>query len=104
MLPDVAAEDRLVAFHDWVVLIRCGNNLQLAGLVNNQPRPTASETTDAGGLEFLFEGIEAAESRVDIIRDFSAWSAAAFGHQFPEHRVVGMSAAVVAHDAANVRR
>src|SRR6185369_8299040 len=107
---DVAAEDGL-AFHagygfahDRVVLVRRGNDFELAA-VYNQPGPTAAEAADPGSFKFFFESVEAAEGRFDIITEFAAWSAAGFGREeFPKHRMIGVAAAVVAHRAADVRR
>jgi hypothetical protein len=60
VLPDVEAQDRLLAFHDRRVLIRRALDRQLAAGVD-EPRPAAAEAADAGLGELLLEGVEAAE-------------------------------------------
>src|SRR5437868_15173498 len=61
VLPNVAAKDRPVAFHQGVVLIESRNDLQLPAFVDDEPRPTTSETADPSRFEFLFERLEASE-------------------------------------------
>ncbi len=56
-------------------------------------------------VELLFERIEAAKRRRDGLRDISDRRAArARPHDLPEHRVIDVPAAIVAHGGADVLR
>src|SRR5262245_32520304 len=104
VLPDVDAEDGLLAVHERAVLIRSAFNGQLAAGVDH-PRPAAAEAADGCLLQFLLELVEAAERSVDRIRNRAGRRATRLGpHDLPEHRVVRVAAAVVAHGGANVFR
>src|SRR5438094_393480 len=102
VLPDVEAHDDLLVFHERTVLVRAALDRQLAAVVD-QPRPAAAEAADAGFLEFFLEFVEAAERGLDRIGNRAARRPAGLRpHDLPEHRVVRVSAAVVAHRGADV--
>src|ERR1700681_1294553 len=52
VLPHVEAHDRLLAFHQRIVLIRGAGDRELAPVVD-QPRPARAESSDARGAELL---------------------------------------------------
>ena len=73
--------------------------------VDDQPGPAAAETAHARRLELLLEGVEAAEGGFDVVGQLAGGRAARFGAEdLPEHGMVGVAAAIVAHGAADVRR
>src|SRR6185436_4750008 len=74
VLPDVEAEERRLAFHERVVLVRGAGYRQLAAIVQ-QPHPPAAEAAGSGLAPLLFEGVEAAERPVDRVRDLAAGGA-----------------------------
>src|SRR5262245_11415673 len=98
VLPHVDAENRLLAVHQRTVLVRAALDHQLSALIDH-PRPAAAEAARAGFVDLVLEGIEAAERAGDRAGRRTAGVRA---HDLPEHRVVGMAAAVVAHRRANV--
>src|SRR5688572_4674631 len=84
VLPHVDAENRLLAFHDWLILVRRALNGELAVLLD-QPRPAAAETRDPGFRHLLLEAVEAAERRLDGVAERAARRAARLGpHPLPE--------------------
>src|ERR1043166_2107219 len=102
MFPNIAPEDRFSLCatdrfaHDGIVLVGSGDDFELA-TVDHQPGPTAAEPAHAGGLELFFERIETAERGFDVVGQFSAGRATSVrAHEFPEHGMIGMAAAVVA--------
>src|SRR6478736_5919040 len=60
VLPDVESEDRLLAFHERIVLVGRAGDRQLPALVH-EPRPTRAEPPDAGRRELLAKLREVAE-------------------------------------------
>jgi hypothetical protein len=103
VLPDVIAHDGEIAVGERVVLVGGGDNLELAALGAHQPHPAATEQLGAGIVELLLEIGEAAKSLFDSFGDFAGWLAAALGfHDAPEHAVVHVAAAIVAHGGADV--
>ena len=78
VLPNVASENRFVSFHERIVLVGSFRDLELAGLVDNQPRPSAAELPDTCRLEFLLESIEAAKGGIDFLSQFAGRSATGF--------------------------
>src|SRR5471032_2094107 len=102
VFPDVDAEHDFLPFHQRAVLVRRALNRELAALIDD-PGPAAAEAADAGLLQLFLELVEAAERSGDRVRDFSGRRAARVrAHHLPEHRVVGVAAAVVAHRGADV--
>ena len=72
-------------------------------LIDDQPGPAAAEAAHARRLELLLEGVEAAERGLDVVAELAGRRAAGFrAEELPEHRMVGVAAAVVAHRAADV--
>src|ERR1017187_635825 len=67
VLPHVAAEHGVLAFHDRTVLVRGRSDLD-TGRRLQQPSPAGTEAAHAGGVEFFLEGFEAAESADDGLR------------------------------------
>src|SRR5437016_631157 len=104
VLPHVHSEDDLLPFHQWTVLVRAALDRQLvAG--RNDPRPSAAKPADAGLLELFLELVEAAKRRRDGFGDGAGRRPAGTGaHHLPKHRVVGVSASVVAHGSSDVLR
>src|SRR6185436_1607052 len=101
VLPDVDAEDGLLAVHHRVVLVRRALDDELAAVVDH-PRPPAAEPSDRGRLQLLLQLVEAAERAVDRVGNRARRRAAGVRpHDLPEHRVVQMAAAVVAHGGTN---
>src|SRR5579872_4005887 len=68
VLPDVDAEDDLLAFHQRAVLVRAALDGELAAVVDH-PRPAAAEAADAGLRELLLERVERSEGSVDRVGD-----------------------------------
>src|SRR5216683_3384657 len=103
VLPDVDSEDRGQPFHVRAVLVRIRLDEQLAVLVDDQPRPAASELADRRLLQLLFERVIAAKRGLDGVRDAPLGSpAAARTHDGPEDRVVRVAAGVVANHVPDV--
>ena len=97
-----AASDGLA--HDRVVLIGGGNDLELAA-IDDEPGPAAAETADTRGFKLRLEIRETAERGIDALRDCAGGRAAGLGsHELPEHRVIVVTAAVVADGAADIVR
>src|SRR6202030_500085 len=67
VLPNIDAENRCITVHERTVLVRRRDDFELATLVLDQPRPTAAETADARGGQFLLESIEATAGGLDIV-------------------------------------
>ena len=81
------------------------NDFELAALVLDQPGPAAAETPAPAAANFSLKSIEAAEGRLDVVGQFAfRFAACVRAHDFPEERMVRVTAAVVAHDRANVFR
>src|SRR6266446_2315273 len=105
VLPDIHAENRLVAFHEWTVLVGRRDDLELAALVFDQPRPATAEAADASGGEFFLERVETAKRGLDILGQLTFRVAAGFRAQdLPKEGMIGVSAPVVAHDCTDVVR
>src|SRR5579875_4049729 len=103
MLPHVVAQDGIAAIHEGAVLIGRADDLQLPALVQQQPGPAGAEALQTGIVERRLELIEGPELLLDGLGDGAGGGAAAIGfHDGPEHAVIGMAAAVVAHRGANV--
>ena len=74
----------------------------LPPLTTSQAQPLPKRP-DARGFKLFLEGVEAAEGGLDVVGEFAGRRAAGFGrHELPEHGVIPMAAAVVAHRAADV--
>jgi hypothetical protein len=107
VFPNIHAEDDF-AFHagdgfahERVVLVRRRDYLQFAA-VRDEPRPAAAETSDARRLELRLKIRERPERAVDRVAELARRRAAGLGREnFPEERMVPMTAAVVAHRAAD---
>ncbi len=71
----------------------------------DQPSPPAAEALDAGVVDGRLELVHPLERRLDRLGQSAAGLAPAAGlHDLPEHAVVGVAAAVVAHSRALVLR
>src|SRR2546423_5620915 len=71
----------------------------------DQPRPARTEPGGRRRIELLLELIEAAEGAGNRLRQSAArLAAAARAHDLPEHGVVYVAAAVVAHGGADILR
>src|SRR5579863_3803150 len=105
VLPDVVPEDREMALRDRTVLIGRAHDVHLTAAFAGEPDPSGAELFDAGVVELGLEILEVAEGFGDGLSDGAAGIAAAFGlHDLPEHGVVDVAAAIVAHRAANIFR
>ena len=102
VLPDVDAENDLLAFHHGAVLVGRALDRQLtAG--GNDPCPSAPEPADGSFLQLFLELVEPAVRRIDGIGDGAGRRAARLRpHDRPEHRVVDVAAAIVPHGRADV--
>ena len=91
------------AFHQRIVLIGGADHFKRAAWFHNKPRPTTAETLHAAVGKFGFEIFHGAKSFCNGRAQLRAWRAATacWRHDLPEHAVVEMSAAVVAHRATN---
>src|SRR5690554_2735514 len=102
MLPDVDAEDRRLAFHQRVVLVGRALDRKFA-VLRHEPGPAAAEAPGAGLVHLFLERVEAAERGRDRFGNRTRGGAAlARAHDLPEHRVVDVTATVVAHGRADV--
>ena len=105
MLPDVVAEDGEMTLRDGIVLIRRAHDVHVAALFAGEPDPSGAELFYAGVVEFGLEILEVTEGFGDDLSDGAGRIAAPFGfHDLPIHGMVDVTAAVVAHRAANVFR
>src|SRR5579872_1408559 len=79
MLPDVVAENWEQALGDWVVLIRCSDDLYFAAGLAGKPDPAAAKLFGAGIVKLGLKILEVAESFLDHVRDRAVGLAAALG-------------------------
>src|SRR5712671_3256184 len=108
MLPHIATENRFPLHagngfaHEWIILIGGGNYFEFP-IIHDQPRPAAAEPSHSGGFQFLFEHLETAERRFNVIGKFATGGTARFRtDDFPKHRMIGVSAAVIADHTFDV--
>src|SRR5579884_1097358 len=102
VFPNIDAENRHLVIHVGAVLVSGADDCQLAAL-RYQPAPAAAEAARGRFLVLGFEGVEVAESLLDIIRQGPArLTATALGHNLPEHAVVGVATPIVAHRGPDV--
>src|ERR1700733_15924201 len=105
MLPNVVAENGVQSLRDRVVLIRSGHDLHFALGVSRQPHPSAAELSHPGGVEFFLKSLEVAKSFLNHFADRAGGIASAFRLlDVPEHRVIHVAAALIAHRAAYILR
>src|SRR5271170_3802822 len=101
VLPDVVAEDGVVTLRDGAILVRRGDDFQLAAL-EDQPAPAGAELLRGGFVEELLEVFKGAEVGLDLSSDLAGgFAATARLHDLPEHGVVDVAAAVVLYHLAN---
>src|SRR5579875_81416 len=102
VLPYVVAQNGIEALHEGAVLIRRGDDLQLAAAID-QPAPAGAELLGRRLVELLLESVEGAEVFLNLLCDRANGIAATLRlHQLPEHRVVDVAAAVVPHHGADL--
>src|SRR2546422_230311 len=102
VLPDIQANHRKFVFHERAILIGGGNNIDLPTIFD-QPGPARSKPSGGGGADLLLERRNPAERAVDRRRQIPGRLAASLGpDDRPEHRVVVMSTAVVAHGGPDI--
>src|SRR5579862_8896262 len=102
VLPDIDAEDDVLAVHQRTVLVRRALDGQFVAAADD-PRPAASEASGRGLLQFFLQLVEAAERGIDGVGDCAGRRAAGLrSHDLPEHRMIRVSAAVVAHGGPDV--
>ena len=109
MLPDIDPKNRRALTardclaHQRAVLIRGRADFQFAVPGPDQPCPSAAETFHASVGELFLKGIKASEGGLDVIGEFACWFAASLrSHDLPEERMIGMTAAVIAHSHPNI--
>src|SRR5437667_220095 len=103
MLPDIIAHDGIVALHQRIILIGGAGDFQLSRRGADQPRPSAAEALEAGIVELVLEFGKAAEGLFNGISQRARGLASGLGrHDLPEHAVVHVPTAVVAHGGAYV--
>src|SRR3954465_3677131 len=101
VLPHIESHDRLLTFHQRVVLVRRAGDREFAALVD-QPHPARSEASHAGRAELLAKFREVAERALDGRAEISPRLPACVGtHNLPEHRVVPVATTVVSHRGSN---
>lgn len=71
VLPNVEGEQRLEALGDGVAGVAFLGDDEFAVRAEAEPDPAGAEEPGALGSEFLLEGLEAAELRVDELRDLA---------------------------------
>src|SRR5258708_2316406 len=105
VLPHVQAHHREFALHYGTVLVRGRDDVELARAIADQPGPAGSDACGRGRAQLLFELIEAAERALNGVRQRAARSSAGLGgHDGPEHGMVDVPAAIVAHGRPDVFR
>jgi len=104
VLPNVETHDGMLAFDHRAVLVGGRVDVELAPL-SRQPRPARAEASQSGGGEFLLELAEAAEGALEGLRQMAAGLSAGLGrHNLPEHGVVNVATAIVAHRRSDALR
>jgi hypothetical protein len=78
VLPDVVAEDGVVALRERVVLIGGGDDLEFAALVD-EPAPAGAELLGSGLVECFLKSSKDAEVLLDLLGDLAGRLAAAAG-------------------------
>src|SRR5262249_29557088 len=101
MLPHVVAEQRALAVHQRRILVGAGLDRELAVASDGDEPPARAEYPQPGRVEVGLELVEAAEIALGRRGDLAIGLLRAGPHDLPEHRVIGMAAAVVAHHGAN---
>src|SRR5256886_8148051 len=103
VLPAVVAHDWEQPLRNWIVLVGSCNDLHTAIRFACEPHPATTELLGAGIIEFRLKIFEVAESLLEHFGDVAAGLSATFRlHNFPEHGVVYVAAAVVADRGTNV--
>src|SRR6266576_3957037 len=88
--------------HPRIGLVWRGLDGELA-VLDDHPSPTRAKPAHAGLCEFPFEIGKGTECRLDRIGKHTCGLAtAALLHDFPEHRMVPVAAAIVPHSGANI--
>ena len=89
----------------WLAVVSIESERSGFTISQAQPEPNKAPGGSCGG-ELLLEAFERAETPADSLREILAGilvaRAGVRGQQLPEHRVVGVPAAVVADDGADV--
>src|SRR5271169_1218092 len=97
VFPNVAGQERRLAFGERIDRVWCGGDLELP-TVGDKPCPATAELTDRRRLELLLKFFEAAAVTVDRLGDLPARRAAAVRlHRVPEEGVVPHLGGVVEH-------
>src|SRR5260370_27812047 len=105
MLPDVVSQSGTLSAAHGIVLVGIRSDFEFPGLGPNQPRPTAAKLAQSRLLKRLFELVEAGKCLVDGVGDGACGIPTLVrAHDLPEHGVVHVSAAIVAHSAPNFLR
>src|SRR5215216_265776 len=100
VLPHVVAEERALAVHQRRVLVRLRDERELAVRGDGDEHPAGAEDAAAGGVEVVLHLLHAAEVAGDRGFELARRLAPGAAHDLPEHRVVRVPAAVVAHERA----
>src|SRR5689334_17162597 len=103
MFPHVVAHDWELPFHQGAILVRGRSNLKLSAAVQSEPGPARAKAFCPSIIKRSLKLVERAKRLGDGLGECARGFAAAIGlHNLPEHAVIRMSAAVVAHCCANV--
>ncbi|MNT50889.1 hypothetical protein D3C72_1878260 [compost metagenome] len=98
MFPDVEAQNRRIAVHQWAVLVTAAFHHQ--GLLRGhaQPGPATAEAGQCSLGKGFLEAVEAAQLFIDGLGQRTFGLATTAGrHDFPEQRMVGVAAPLVDH-------
>ena len=105
MLPNVQSQYRHQFIINGIILVGRAGNDQSTVSIHTQPGPSAAKARHGGLSELLFEAFKRSECGVDSFSQLSLWlSASIRAHAWPEHGMIDMSSAVVAHSSANFFR
>ena len=98
MLPHVVAEQDALAVHQRRVLVRRGSRARAPSRRHRHEHPSGAENPRAGVVEARSAGqLEPAEVAVIAAAKLARPACRPRAHHLPEHRVIGVAAAIVAH-------
>jgi len=96
VFPDVDSVDWGATSHQGRVLVGEGFDEKFSVFAATEPSPTASEDAHRAFGHFFLPLFIAAKGFVDLLGQFALRFLAGVGKAFPEDRVVGVAASVVA--------
>src|SRR6266481_9072181 len=101
VFPYVVAHQRALAVHERRVLVGFADERELAVPCGGDEHPARSEDARAGRVELVLKLVESAEVAIDGGLHIAFRLAAGAAHDLPEHRVIGVTSAIVAYRRAN---